>query len=993
MLPVASRLSIGGPVGAPTVPTAEIAQGATTSVKPPILFILIVVACGWPHSSQAVEPADRLQHFEKKIRPLLAEHCWSCHGPDKRAGGLRLDTASGVRRGSETGPVTVAGKADESRIVQVVRRIGDVKMPPDEPLSAVEIADLVAWIENGAVWPKAVPVPAGDEADAGSLFTDHEKAFWAFQAVRDPAPPAVKGVDWIQSDIDRFILLKLETQGLSPAPAADKRGLLRRVTFDLIGLPPTPAEMKAFLADDSRDAFTSVVERLLSSQHYGERWGRRWLNVVRYGDTADIPGGFLSLYAYRYRDYVVKAFNQDKPYDEFVVEQLAGDLMEPTDEAGRNAERAIATGFLLLGPKSITEIDKEKMVMQLVEEQIDVTSRTFLGLTVACARCHDHKFDPIPTRDFYSLAGIFFSTRSWTDNKQVDSKWMERLLENVPGEAEPVMVLAVQDGEPENLRVNIRGNHRNLGEEVPRRFLQIIAGEEHDPIDTAQSGRLELARWIASSDHPLTARVMVNRIWQGHFGRGLVASSDNFGAAGQPPTHPELLDWLASRFVESGWSIKAMHRLMLHSATYQQASSNSQTAFRDSQSKDPDNRLWWRMNPRRLEAEEIRDAILSANDRIDLTMGGTLLGDFDRYVDTFVDAKRGLFAVLLTGRTFHPNFSRRRSIYLPILRQKVPEIFRLFDMGDSNTVTARRDETTVAPQALFMMNSWFIREQAFHLARHLLNRKATDDQDRVRYAYRKLLGRPPTDAEVTSAVEYLSQVQRTLERIHPHANSRFPDGATLTIRAHRAPHRRKMYDRIKPVLEKPGGVRLRLSITSSGWPPASADRGPVVWETLSPTRATIGNGTALPNGPNKTLIVRGDGPSQDIYTIVVNTKQQQIAAIRLEVLPDPDEPPERSIPDLFVLSEFEVQATPISTPGGKPGDARAIPFQHATLSQDNRVASVMPLIDNDATTYWHIGPNREHPGVVIFETKVHRLTAWQSWCRAMLCLNEFLYVE
>ena len=956
-------------------------------------FILLVVACGSSNSAQAVETEARLQHFEKKIRPLLAEHCWSCHGPDERKGGLRLDSARGVRRGSETGPVIVPGKADESRIVQVVRRTGDVKMPPDEALSAAEIADLVAWVEGGAVWPKVIPGRGEDESQAGSLFTDREKSFWAFQAVRDPAPPAVKGIDWVQSDIDRFILTKLEAQDLSPAPAADKRALLRRVTFDLIGLPPTPEEMEAFLADDSPDAFASVVKRLLSSQHYGERWGRRWLNVVRYGDTADIPGGFLSLYAYRYRDYVVKAFNEDKPYHEFVVEQLAGDLMEPTDDAGTNAERTIATGFLLLGPKSITEIDKEKMVMQLVEEQIDVTSRAFLGLTVACARCHDHKFDPIPTRDFYSLAGIFFSTRSWADNKQVDSKWMERPLENVPGEAEPVMVLAVQDGEPKNLRVNIRGSHRNLGEEVPRRFLQIIAGEEHDPIETAQSGRLELARWIASADHPLTARVMVNRIWQDHFGKGLVASSDNFGAAGQPPTHPELLDWLASRFVESGWSIKAMHRLMLNSATYQQASSNPQTASLNRQSKDPDNQLLWRMNPRRLEAEEIRDAILSANGRLDLTIGGTLLGDFDRYVDTFVDAKRGLFAVLLTGRTFHPNYSRRRSIYLPILRQKVPEIFRLFDMGDANTVTARRDETTVAPQALFMMNSWFIREQAFHLAQHLLNRESTDDQDRVRFAYRKLLGRPPTEAEVTSAVEYVSEVQRTLEVAHPHENSRFPNGATLTIRAHRAPHRRKMYDRIKPVLEKPGGVRLRLSITSSPWSPVNTGRDPVVWELLSPTSATIGNGTALPDGPKKTLIVRGDDPTQDIYTIVADTKQQQIAAIRLEVLPDPNEPPERSTPDLFVLSEFEVHASPIVTPGEGPSDARAIPFQHATLSQDDRVASVMPLIDNDATTYWHIGPKRDRPGVVIFETRVNRITAWQSWCRAMLCLNEFLYVE
>ena len=950
-------------------------------------IFLLAVACGLPYSAQAVETEASLQYFEKRIRPLLAERCWSCHGPDKREAGLRLDSAEAVRHGSETGPVIVPGKADESRLIQVVRRSGDVKMPPDAALSDREIADLVAWIEGGAVWPKAVPGRAGDTPVGRSLFTKREKSYWAFQKVRDPAPPVVVGIDWVQSNIDRFILAKLEAQGLLPATPADKRTLLRRVTFDLVGLPPTPAEVEAFLADDSPNAFALVVERLLSSEHYGERWGRRWLSVVRYGDTADIPGGQLSLYAYRYRDYVVKAFNQDKPYDEFVVEQLAGDLMESTDDAGTNAERVIATGFLLLGPKAITEIDKEKMVMQLVEEQIDVTGRALLGLTVACARCHDHKFDPIPTRDYYSLAGIFFSTRSWADNKQVDSKWMERPLENVPGESEPVMVLAVQDGEPKNLRVNIRGSHRNLGEEMPRRFLQIIAGENHDPIDTTQSGRLELARWIASADNPLTARVMVNRIWQEHFGKGLVASSDNFGASGQPPTHPELLDWLASRFVESGWSIKAMHRLMLNSATYGQASRTRSAQV------DPDNQLLWRMDPRRLEAEEIRDAILAANGQLDLTIGGTLMGDFDRYVDTFVDAKRGLFAILLTGRTFHPNYSTRRSIYLPMLRQKVPEIFHLFDMGDANTVTAKRDETTVAPQALFMMNSWFIREQAFHLARHLLNLKATNNHDRVRFAYRKLLGRPASDTEVTSAVEYVSKVQRTLDVADPPENNRFSNGATLTIIAHRAPHRRKLYDKIKPVLEKPGGVRLRLSITSSPWPPVNADRDSVVWEVLSPASATIGNGATVPDGPEQTLIIKGDDPTQDTYKIVAHTKQQQIAAIRLEVLPDPDEPPERSIPDLFVLSEFEVHASPIATSGGKPSDARAIRFQHATLQQTHRVASVMPLIDNDATTYWHIGPNRDQPGVVIFETKVNRIAAWQSWCRAMFCLNEFFYIE
>ena len=712
----------------------------------------------------------------------------------------------------------------------------------------------------------------------------------------------------------------------------------------------------------------------------------------------------MSLYAYRYRDYVVSAFNQDKPYDEFIVEQLAGDLMEPTADKEKNAERVIATGFLMLGPKSITEIDKERMVMQLVEEQIDVTSRAFLGLTVACARCHDHKFDPIPTHDFYSLAGIFYSTQSMADRKQVDSKWMERTLANVHGETEPVMVLAVQDGEPTNLRVNIRGSHRNLGDEVPRRFLQIIAGEAHRPIDTDQSGRLELARWIANADNPLTARVMVNRIWQDHFGRGLVQTSDNFGVAGKPPTHPELLDWLASRFIESGWSIKSIHRMILNSAAYQQSShilpvdsetgnekkQNLASEFGNPQSVDPENHFLWRMNPRRLEAEEIRDAVLAVNGQLDMTLGGTLLTDFSRYVDTFVDAKRGIFATHLMGRTFHPYYSTRRSIYLPMLRHSIPEIFQLFDVGDVSTVTAQRSETTVAPQALFMMNSWFIREQAFHMAQYLLSKKNIDDEDRVRLAYQRLLGRPATDSEIASAIHHVSHIHQILEKANPSENNNFPHGASLTITAHRAPHRRNMYDEIKPILENPSGVRLRLSVTSS----QSSPRNPAVeWEVLSPIKATLGPDTELTTGPEQTLIVQGNHATETTFTCVAHTQQQRITAIRLEVLPDPEQTPERSIPDLFVLSEFQIQAYPFTSSKETVSDARMISLQHAILRYSDEDASVMPLIDDDRRTYWHVGPKHDQPGVVIFETKDNRVAAWQTLCRAMLCLNEFAYIE
>ncbi len=966
-------------------------------------IVSLVVASVLPSIVRGIEVDASLEHFEKKVRPLLAEHCWTCHGADDPQAGLRLDSGAGVQRGSEFGPVVIPGRSDQSRLVQVVRRTGDIKMPPDEALSDSQIADLVAWIDAGATWPAATPTRASAAPANGSLFTEEETSYWAFQPVRDPAPPVIKEVDWVQSDLDQFILAKLKSQGLAPAAPADKRTLLRRVTFDLIGLPPTPEEMAAFLADESTGAFATVVERLLGSRHYGERWGRRWLDVVRYGDTADIPGHMFSLYAYRYRDYVVNAFNHDKPYDDFIVEQLAGDLMESVSDEGRNAERVIATGFLMLGPKSITEIDKERMVMQLVEEQIDVTSRTFLGLTVACARCHDHKFDPIPTHDYYSLAGIFYSTQSMFDRKQVDSKWMERPLEHVPGESGPVMVLAVQDGEPKNLRVNIRGSHRNLGEEVPRRFLQILAGENHDPIETQQSGRLELARWIARADNPLTARVMVNRIWQGHFGRGLVSTSDNFGVSGQRPTHPDLLDWLASRFIESGWSIKALHRLMLNSATYQQGSqlpnvepgrSRKPTVVsRSVPPVDPENLLLWRMSPRRLEAEEIRDAILAANGQLDPTFGGTLLGDYARYVDTFVDIKRGILATQLIGRTFHPYFSRRRSIYLPMVRQRIPEIFHVFDFGDASTVTAKRGETTVAPQALFMMNSWFVREQSFHLAKYLISLDGVSDEDRVRIAYERLLSRPATDGELASAMEYVSRVQDSLEEASPPGEQHFSQGATLTVTARRAPHRRAVYEELKPVLENPSGVRLRISATASPEVATDLEGSPEAWEVFSPVSATIENGTSLEIAEDGTVIIPGDNPTNNFYQIVVETRLQRLAAVRLEVLPDPEQSPERSIPDLFVLSEFQVHASPRVDANQESNESRAIAWQHATLLLSTGNQSAMPLIDDNPATYWHIGPNRDQAGVVVFEVADHRVAAWESWCRAMFCLNEFVYLE
>ena len=392
-------------------------------------------------------------------------------------------------------------------------------------------------------------------------------------------------------------------------------------------------------------------------------------------DTSGIDGNFVFRYAYRYRDYVVRAFNDDKPYDQFIIEQLAGDLLPPTGNLDLALQRAIATGFLMLGPKGTAEQDKEQLVLDIVDEQIEVMGKAFLGLTVACARCHDHKFDPIPTRDYYSLAGIFKGTETLSDFEHTSMWWEHPVLE-IPG-GEKVTVMAPKEGKPADLQVHIRGNYHNLGEEAPRGFLRIIASENHPPIETEQSGRLELARWIAGSDNPLTPRVMVNRIWQGHFGRGLVATSDNFGSTGETPSHPELLDWLASRFIESGWSIKAVHRLILLSNTYQMQS----FPRKDGQQVDPDNRLVWRMNRRRLDTEQLRDSILAISGQLDRTIGGDIF-DWQDKNDT-VDTERGLFAAGLAGEGFEAYNSPRRSLYVPVVRNQLPGMFQQFDFADA----------------------------------------------------------------------------------------------------------------------------------------------------------------------------------------------------------------------------------------------------------------------------------------------------------------------
>jgi cytochrome c553 len=748
-----------------------------------IVLALVVLLPGSVAVAAPSQAAAEL-HFEQRVRPLLVAHCHKCHGPTKASGGLRLDSAAAVARGGDAGPVVVPGKPDDSRLIAAVRHTGRLKMPPRDKLNDRQVADLVSWVRAGAFWPGA----------AASEPRSPQQTFWAFQPVRDPPLPSVKDATWPRTPIDRFLLARLESAHLAPAPPASRDTLLRRLTFDLTGLPPTPEEVEAFAADTRPDAYERLVDRLLASPEYGERWGRHWLDVVRYADTTANDANAVMRYAYRYRDYVAEALNADRPYDQFVVEQLAGDLLEvgaasraapaapldsrglqpvgvasraaplplrlgapdlpSSDDVALRTRRVIATGFLMLGPKALAETDKEQARLDIVDEQIDVTSRAFLGLTISCARCHDHKFDPIPTADYYALAGIFRSTEPFRDEVPTATMWQEWPLPQGPGRP-PLLVMAPREGRPVDLRIHRRGNRHTLGERVPRRFPHALTPPGRQPSRLQHSGRLELARWIASGDNPLTARVLVNRLWQHHFGIGLVATSDNLGRRGARPSHPGLLDWLAWRFVHSGWSIKAMHRLIVLSSAYRMSSRRDDRAL----AIDPDNRLLWRMPLRRLDAEAIRDAMLAVAGRLDRTIGGNESSEFLYREGEVIDRKRDFFRPnqVRSDHAFYTQ-SRRRSLYLPVVRNALPDVLALFDAADANAVTAQRNETTTPAQALFLLNHPFVRAQARGFATRV---RATSRSDaaRIHQAYRLALGRPARDAEVASGVAFLKRYQ------------------------------------------------------------------------------------------------------------------------------------------------------------------------------------------------------------------------------------------
>jgi mono/diheme cytochrome c family protein len=762
-----------------------------TSLTWPGLLLAFIAAFSFDVGADDSPPAkvklDAAQEefFEARVRPVLVSHCLMCHGSEKHKGGLRLDARDAMFRGSDSGPVVIPGKPEESSLIKAIGYGGDVQMPPSGKLKDAEIAALTDWVKQGAHWPDVRP-GAASPAIASTNSISHVSTaaldvlkngqkLWSLQPVKLPALPAVHNGVWCTSPIDRFVLAKLEQIGLAPSPAANKRILIRRATFDLIGLPPTPEEIDAFLQDGSSDAFARVVDRLLASPHYGERWGRYWLDVARFGeDQAHSFQPRLYPSGYRYRDWLLHALNQDLPYDRFVMEQIAGDLI---DGPGR-LERLAALGFFACGPVYYGDAKKHDQY----SDRVDTLTRGFLGLTVACARCHDHKYDPVPTTDYYALAGIFASSEYTevpaapkelveayekaqaaiqTKQKEITSflkaeaerskqkvpndqlKQFERML---PAEAKakvkalrteldrlkqkaptkyPVIHTLADAATPTDMPVLVRGNPETPGAKVPRRFLTVLGGDRST--FKRGSGRLELACAIASKDNPLTARVMVNRIWQHHFGRGLVTTSSNFGTLGEQPTHPELLDWLAHRFVASGWALKPLHREIMLSAVYQQTSGDTESG----RAKDPGNALLWRMNRSRLDIEAWRDAILVSAGRLDVRFGGPS-------------------ASLESGN------NQRRTVYAAVSRHDLAWMLRLFDFPDPNITSDRRVETTVPLQQLFVLNSEFMAESARFVAARLLGTSpGMDGNGRIRYAYLLLYGRTPTDRELNLGKTYL----------------------------------------------------------------------------------------------------------------------------------------------------------------------------------------------------------------------------------------------
>ncbi len=760
------------------------------------------------------------EFFEEKIRPVLVKHCYECHSvkSENMDSDYSLDTRMGIRSAGSSGEIAIVpGDPKNSPLLRALN-YEDLEMPPDEKLPASVIADFEKWIKMGAPDPR--------DGDPFKMRKELEKkksaTLWSLNPPEFKGLPRVKNKKWSQHPVDRFVLAQMERHRLHPVGDASAEALLRRVYFDLIGLPPSPEQVEAFTKNPTSEAYTKVVDELLSSPHFGERWGRHWLDLARYAESSGMEFNFTYPHAWPYRDYVIAAFNKDKPYDRFLTEQLAGDLLEAKDQKERE-ENLLATGFLAIGPKRHNASGTE-FKYDLADDQIKTVTKTFLGLTVACARCHDHKFDPIPTKDYYALGSIFQSTKTLYGTKtikysnhpsplipfgenavELNKKYLAHLekinklnkevkaadglrlkLENMDEKKQdkkaiaeakakieklkkqikeleknapkqPKYAMGVAEGKAIDLTVAVGGNPSTRGEKAPRGFLSAVPVKQTPTIASNSCGRLELAKWMTDPGNPLVSRVMVNRIWQHLFGIGIVPTPNNFGTIGKPPTHPELLDFLAITFMENKWSVKKMIRMLVLSRTYRLSTVDDEA----NRLIDPQNVYLWKATARRLEAEAIRDAILAVSGELDLTPAeGSTVTPIGQKLARDVPYEK-----------LNPP-SKKRSVYLPIVRNYEPHIFQEFDFASSSLVVGQRATTTTAKQALFFLNNDFILAQSEATAKLLMKQAPQDVDARIRLAYLRALSRQPSTDEIAHVKQYLEQAEKDLAKAEPDAAKR-----------------------------------------------------------------------------------------------------------------------------------------------------------------------------------------------------------------------------
>jgi cytochrome c553 len=774
------------------------------------IFAAILCSAAAARAKDAPNAAETrgIDFFEAKIRPVLVANCYGCHSASggKSEGGLLLDTRDKIRAGGDRGPAVVPGDPQASVLLTAVSHAdADLKMPPKKPrLPDAAIADIRAWIQMGAPDPRV-----GGAAQGSKPPVDIEagRRFWSFQKPIAHAPPVTSNPAWAKRELDHFVLAKLEAAGLAPSADVEPQTLLRRLHFDLVGLPPQPDVLGRFLQrvkEDGLDAaLAAEVDALLASPHFGETWGRHWLDVARFAESSGKEANISFPYAWRYRDYVIDALTADMPFDRFIVEQIAGDLL-PADSDAERARLLIATGFLAVGPKNLDEGNAKQFAADLLDEQIDAVTRAVMASSVACARCHHHKFDPYTMEDYYALAGVFASTRTFfgtfvspanrvegdplilprganqpilhasitaervaelkaklaelkaekpktlTDALRIfwTSGGIEGQLEKVDesGQALPLAMGVLDREKAIDAPLLERGEVGRPGKPVPRRLPRVIEIAACATIPTQQSGRLELARWLTHPDHPLTARVMANRVWRHLLGVGLVRTVDNFGTSGERPSHPELLDHLAARFVANGWSVKKLVREIVLSRTYRQSSVYQEAAFK----ADPDNRLLWRASKRRLNAEAIRDAMLVVSGELDPTRppGSLVAREIGDRPISLIGLDQRLPADL--------DGSRHRSVYLPVLRDRLPDVLELFDFAEPSLVTGDRETTNVPVQALYLMNSPFVQARSAALADRLL-REATDENERIGRAFLFCFNRAPDAAELSVVAAFFEQ--------------------------------------------------------------------------------------------------------------------------------------------------------------------------------------------------------------------------------------------